>query len=240
MIIITQIDKYGCCCYNPVELIEDSILKPLTGKGKRNTRETILHALKSTGGLKVQELADEANVSPVTVRHHLNALQADNLIEVNSVRRKVGRPYYIYDLSEIGRELFPKKYIRLTDRLLDELKTQLPAETVNELFSGIGQNIIAEHEGKYEDLPIEDRLDYAIDLLSEEGFLAKWERLNGEYVLTEFSCPYGSLVDRHAEICVFDKELIANLVQRPFRQTSCMVNGDSCCEFTFPVDAEGQ
>jgi predicted ArsR family transcriptional regulator len=211
-------------------------VKTFAGKGKNNTRETILHALKSSTGLKVQELADVAGISPVTVRHHLNALQADNLIEVTSVRRKVGRPYYVFSLSEAGHELFPKKYIRLTDRLLKELKDQMPVESVIELFTGIGQNIISEHEGQYESLPIEERLNYAVELLSEEGFLASWEKQNGEYVLTEFSCPYGSLVDNHSEICVLDKELITTVLRRPLTQTSCMVNGDSCCEFTFPVD----
>jgi len=204
-----------------------------------NKRETILHALKSSRGLRIQELAEAADVSPVTVRHHLNALQADNLIEVSSVRRKVGRPYFTYELSDSGHELFPKNYVRLTDRLLDELKAQLPAEAVTELFSGIGHGILAKHEGRFETLPIEERLNYAVDLLSEEGFLARWKRLNGEYILTEFSCPYGSLVDRHSEICILDKELITNVLQRPLTQTSCMVNGDSCCEFTFPVDGAG-
>lgn len=223
----------------PVELLKDSNVKPVASKGKLNTRDVILRALKASNQAKVEELADVANVSPVTVRHHLNALQADNLIEVSSVRRKVGRPYYVYSLSETGHELFPQKVIRLTDRLLGELKQRLPAGAVAEIFNGIVENIIDEHRGEFEALPFEDRLNYTIGLLSEEGFMASWERSNGEYKLTEFSCPYVSLVDRHSEICGLDKQLIVNILQRPVKQHSCMVAGDSCCEFTFSADGVG-
>jgi predicted ArsR family transcriptional regulator len=205
-------------------------------KGKLNTRDVILRALKTSNQAKVEELADAANISPVTVRHHLNAMQADNLIEVSSVRRKVGRPYYVYSLSESGHELFPQKYIRFTDRLLDELKERLPAETIAQLFNGIVQNIIEEHRGQFETLPFEKRLDFVISLLADEGFMATWEQANGEYKLTEFSCPYSSLVDRHSEICGLDQKLIVHILQRPIKQHSCMVAGDSCCQFTFSAD----
>jgi DeoR family suf operon transcriptional repressor len=217
----------------PIELEEDFIVKSVTSNGKQSTRDIILHTLKVSNQAKVDELADAADVSPVTVRHHLNALQADSLIEVSSVRRKVGRPYYVYSLSEKGHELFPRKYIRLTNRLLDELKASLPDEVIMQIFNGIVETIVRQHRSKFEGLMFEDRLTYLVDLLAEEGFLAKWEHANGKYKITEFSCPYYSVVDQHAEICGLDKELIVNVLQTPIEQHRCMVNGDNCCEFTF-------
>jgi DeoR family suf operon transcriptional repressor len=217
----------------PSESREDSIVKSITSNGKHSTRDIILQTLKVSNRAKVEDLADAANVSPVTVRHHLNALQADNLIEVSSVRRKVGRPYYVYSLSEKGHELFPRKYIRLTNRLLDEMKASLSDELIGDLFNGIVENIVEQHRSKFEDLDFEERLAYLVDLLAEEGFMAKWERANGKYKITEFSCPYYSVVDHHSELCALDKELIVNVMQTPIEQHSCMVNGDTCCEFTF-------
>ena len=208
-------------------------MKLTTGNGKLNTREVILQTLKSTNQAKVDDLAEAANVSPVTIRHHLNSLQADNLIEVGSVRLKVGRPYYVYSLSEKGHELFPHKYVSLTKRLLDELKEHLPAETVTKLFSGIVQNIIDKHRGKFESLDAEKRLPYLVDLLSEEGFLADWDNQGDEYKLTVYSCPYFSLVETHSEICQLDRELIFSVLQGPVTQHGCIIDGDTRCEFTF-------
>jgi predicted ArsR family transcriptional regulator len=202
-----------------------------------STRDTILHTIKSSQQANVESLAEVAEVSPVTVRHHLNALQADGLIESSSIRRKVGRPYYVYSLSEKGHELFPKRYVRLTSRLLDEMKSRLPEEIVNEVFENVVLSVVNEHRGEYEHLAFEDRLDYLVKLLADEGFLATWENTDGGYTLTEYSCPYISVGRSHNEICTIDKELIVNVLQTSVEQTSCMLEGDECCQFSLkPTD----
>lgn len=208
-------------------------MKPVTSKGKQSTRDIILEALKTLNQAKVGDLATIAEVSPVTVRHHLNGLQADGLIEVTSVRRKVGRPYYLYNLSEKGLELFPRKYVRLANRLLEEMKEQMPAEQVQEIFNGIVRNIVNEHRPHFDGLPFEQRLTYLVNLLSEEGFMAQWEKVNGQYYLTEYSCPYYSLGGAHNEICTLDKELVVSVLETPIQHHRCMLEGDHCCQFTF-------
>ncbi len=212
-------------------------MKSVSSKNKQSTRDLILLKIKSSQQANVEELAEAANVSPVTVRHHLNSLQAEGLIEATSVRRKVGRPYYVYSISEKGQELFPKRYVRLTSRLLDELKARLPAELVNDVFSSVVEGVIDDHRGQFEHLPIEKRLDYLVELLGDEGFLAEWEKVDGRYTITEYSCPYLSVGRTHTEICTFDKELIVNVLQTPVEQHSCMLQGADCCEFSVTVDA---
>jgi predicted ArsR family transcriptional regulator len=168
----------------------------MASNSKMSTRDTILHTIKSSQQVNVEGLAEVADVSPVTVRHHLNALQADGLIETESVRRKVGRPYYVYSLSEKGHELFPKRYVRLTSRLLDEMKARLPQDVVQEVFDNVVLGVVDEHRGEYEHLEFEDRLDYLIKLLADEGFLASWEISDEGYILTSRPFPYRNLHNR--------------------------------------------
>ena len=200
------------------------------------TRETILHTIKAHPKSNVDELAKAASVSPVTVRHHLNALQADNLIVSHTVRRKVGRPYYVYSLSQKGQEQFPKRYVRLTSRLLHELKIQLPSEALNDVLSSVVDSVLEERRGQFEHLAVEERLDYLVTLLADEGFLAHWKKTEGGYLVTEFSCPYISLGEAHSEICTIDKELIINVLDAPVQQNSCMLEGGACCEFLVKIE----
>ncbi|MCA9865351.1 MAG: DeoR family transcriptional regulator [Anaerolineales bacterium] len=202
---------------------------------KRTTRDIILHSIKQTPQSTVDELAEAAEISPVTVRHHLNALQAEGTIEAASVRRKVGRPYYVYSLSEQGQELFPKRYVRLTSRLLDELKGRLPQEVINEIFSGLVNTVLEEHKGEFEHLPIEERMDYLVNLLSDEGFLSTWEKTTSGYRLVEYSCPYLSIGSTHAEVCEFDKQLMTGVLQLQVHQDSCMLHGANCCQFSIEL-----
>ena len=215
---------------------KDFIVKSVTSKDKQNTRDLILHALKSSAQCNIESLAEAADVSPITVRHHLNVLQAEGLIEVESVRRKVGRPYYVYSLSDKGNELFPQKYFSLTNRLLEELKDRLPPDTVNEIFISLVGRIMDERAGEFEGLPFEDRLNYVVNLLEKEGFLARWEkREDGRYQIIEYSCPYISMGQQHAEVCTLDKQLMVTVLGTAVEQHSCMLNGDDCCQFTLPL-----
>lgn len=211
-------------------------MKPVSNNQRKSTKDLILETIKASRQAKVEDLAEAASVSPVTVRHHLNSLQAEGLIESSSVRRKVGRPYYVYSLSEQGQELFPKRYVRLTSRLLEELKSVLPGEAIEQVFKGVVENVVAEHRPYFEGLPFERRLDYLVALLGEEGFLARWEKTEDGYSLTEYNCPYFSIGQEHTEICIFDKELIVNVVQAPIQQHSCMLSGADCCQFSFAVN----
>lgn len=206
-----------------------------TDNGKLSTREVILEAIKQSNEATVESLATAADVSPVTVRHHLNSLQAVGLLETRSVRRKVGRPYYVYSLSDKGHELFPQRYVRLSSRLLDELKENFPSGTVRKLFKNVTEQIADDHRKEFEGLPLEERLDYLIDLLAEEGFLASWESLGESYTLTEYSCPYYSVGQKHDEVCDFDRQLVEIVLETEVEQESCMLHGDTCCQFTFDV-----
>lgn len=207
-------------------------------KKKRTTRDVILHSIKLSPQATVDELAEAADISPVTVRHHLNALQAEGTIEAASIRRKVGRPYYVYSLSEQGQELFPKRYVRLTTRLLEEMKERLPQEVIDEIFNGVVETVLQEHRGEFEHLPLEKRLDYLVTLLSDEGFLSTWERTSDGYRLIEYSCPYLSIGSAHAEVCNFDKQLMSGVLQLEVHQHSCMLQGSNCCQFTIDQQAQ--
>lgn len=201
---------------------------------KKTTREVILHGIKSAPNSTVEDLAELANVSPVTVRHHLNALLAKGTIEASTIRRKVGRPYYVYTISEKGQELFPKRYVRLTSRLLDEMKDRLPRDVIDDIFDGVVNNVLDEHRGEFERLPLEERLDYLVDLLADEGFLSTWEKTaEGNYELVEYSCPFLSIGSAHAEVCNFDHKLMHGILELPVHQDSCMLQGADCCRFTF-------
>jgi predicted ArsR family transcriptional regulator len=211
-------------------------VKYVTNNQKQSTREVILHTIKASPESTIDTLAEAADVSPVTVRHHVNSLLADGMIEATAVRRKVGRPYFVYTLSENGQELFPKRYVRLTSRLLDELKTRLPDDMVAEIFKGVVQAILADHAGEFETLSMEKRLDYLVAMLGDEGFLSSWEKTADGYKLIEYSCPYISVGHEHSEVCTFDKELMLTVLQMPVQQHSCMLEGASCCEFSLTTE----
>jgi predicted ArsR family transcriptional regulator len=208
-------------------------LKIIASKAKLSTHNVILEAIKQANEATVDELAEAADVSPVTVRHHLNTLQAEGLLETKSIRRKVGRPYYVYSLSDKGHELFPQRYVRFSSRLLDELKERFAEGTVVEILYSLVNKVAEENRSHFEGRSFEERLDFLIDLLAEEGFLASWELTDDGYRLTEYSCPYYSIGQKHSEVCTIDSQLVQIVLDTKIVQHTCMLEGDSSCQFEF-------
>ena len=101
---------------------------------RQATRDLILRALKTSGGTTVLGLANQVEVSPVTIRHHLSSLQADGLVEATVERRSVGRPHHVFQLTDAGEEVFPRQYLSLTKRLLEQIKSNLDAQTIAHLL----------------------------------------------------------------------------------------------------------
>ena len=199
------------------------------------TREVILRTLKSQGKCTVNDLAEAAEVSPVSVRHHITALQAEDLVAAEEVKHGVGRPYHVFSLTEKGFELYPGRYFKLTNRLLDEIKDHVSEDLVTELFSGVADAMAVQYATQLQGLPLEERLPRLMDMLGEEGFDAEYEWRGDEVVIREMGCPYMQIGREHPEVCAVDTSFIATALDLPTERVNCLLDGDTHCTFTLKV-----
>lgn len=202
----------------------------------KTTREIILRTLRSQGDCTVKDLADAADVSPVSVRHHLANLQAENLVQVDEVRHGVGRPHHIFSLTDNARELFPTRYFKLANRLLLEIRESMPEGRVEELFAGVAHNMAVEFANELHELPLAERLDRLVQLLREEGFDTQIEASGDKVLIHELSCPYLRVGENHPEVCLLDQSLIARSLGLPAERVTWMLEGDLHC--TYAVELE--
>ncbi|NIS79750.1 MAG: ArsR family transcriptional regulator [Anaerolineales bacterium] len=195
------------------------------------TRDLILRSLRSQGERTVKELAEIVGISPVSVRHHLTSLQADGLVKVKEVRQGVGRPHHVFLLTDEALELFPTRYLRLVNRLLDEIKDSISDDKVEELFLGIADSMAESYAQQVKGLPLPDRLRRLVDLLSEEGFDAELEEVDERIIIREFCCPYLKLAQDHPEVCVLEQDFIARALSVPVERITWLAKGDTFCAF---------
>jgi predicted ArsR family transcriptional regulator len=200
-----------------------------------STRDTILRVLREQGDGNVKDLAEAVGISPVSIRHHLANLQAEGLIEAEEVRHGVGRPYLLYSLTEQALELFPTRYFNLTNRLLSEIKENMPDEKVAQLFSSMALSMAETYAGELEALPLDQRLNRLVKLLSKEGFDAVLERQGDKVIIRELSCPYYQLGQKHPEVCMIDKTFIAKALSLPVKRVTCLLDGDTHCTFAIEL-----
>jgi predicted ArsR family transcriptional regulator len=197
-----------------------------------DTRQEILEYLREKGAADVNELAETLGLSPVTIHYHINVLQRDGLLESKDVRQGVGRPRKVFTLRDTAFEKFPQGYHRLSDRLLDILKSRMTEADIQALFERIGADIASEHATNLNGKPLEEKIDTLIDLLGEEGFMSRLEKIGADqFVLTQVNCPYQYVATRHPEVCELDLQLMNTALGTEVTRGTCVANGDAVCTF---------
>jgi predicted ArsR family transcriptional regulator len=197
----------------------------------KSTRDRILETLLRSPNRTINELAAAVGINPISVRHHLTNLQVEGLVTAGEERHGVGRPRLVYSLSERGMEKFPTRYLRLTTRLLQQLKETMPKPMVAQLFNQIAEDLAHEYEGQMQGLGMEERLDFVKTLLAEEGFTVEWERKEDEYQIHEITCPYYQIGVAHPEVCTVDQTLISRMLAVPANKVQCILDGGSHCTY---------
>jgi len=200
----------------------------------KKTRERVLKTLLTQERCTINELAEAVSLNPISVRHHINRLELDGLVSSAEERHGVGRPRRVYYLTENGRERFPRPYIQLTLRLLEQLKGTMPRGMVSRLFAQMAEEIAAEYSSDLEDLTIEQRLDVVKNLLSAEGFSVEWERKGQYFQIHEKNCPYYHVGQNHPEVCSVDQTLISTILNIPAQKIQCLLHGDNHCTYIVP------
>lgn len=202
-----------------------------------STRDKILRTLLSKPRSTVNELAEAVGINPISVRHHLGNLEKEGLVGAEEERHGVGRPRLVYLLTDEGRERFPTRYLRLTTRLLAQMKESMPAPMVSKLFGQIAEDLASEYTDDVKNLSMEERLDFVKDLLAQEGFTVEWEKKGSAYQIHEVSCPYYQIGVAHPEVCTVDQTLISKMLALPANKVQCILDGGAHCTYVVqPVE----
>jgi predicted ArsR family transcriptional regulator len=197
----------------------------------KSTKDKILQTLLRRPKITINELAEAVDINPISVRHHLTNLQMEGLIEAEEVRHGVGRPRLVYSLTQDGMERFPTKYLRLTTRLLAQMKESMPGPMVSKLFNQIAEDLASEYSSQIQGLSMEERLEFVKELLAQEGFTVEWEEKDGAYQIHEISCPYYQIGVAHPEVCTVDQTLISKMLALPANKVQCILDGGSHCTY---------
>jgi predicted ArsR family transcriptional regulator len=197
----------------------------------KSTRDRILSTLLAHPRISTNDIAKEVGINAISVRHHLTNLQMLNLIDSAEEMHGVGRPRLVYFLTEIGMEKFPTRYLRLTTRILSQMKSKLSKPMVTEMFREVAEIMAEEHAADLVGLGVEDRLNYIQELLADEGFVIEWEKKDTEYHIHEVSCPYLQIGQDHPEVCALDQTLISSMLALPVHKIQCVLSGANHCTY---------
>lgn len=199
----------------------------------QSVRRRITEILKENGSATVAELAAMLGMAQVSVRHHLDVLVGEDLVELTGVRRHdgAGRPSQMYALTPQAARLFPQRNDALVGKLLVDLKATLPPGEFGELLARMGRTTAHEAPAASSEQTLEERLDDIAQFLTERGYAARWEGCNGRYELHACNCPYAGVADHHPELCSMDLAMMRQLLPDAVRVQTQAIDGAARCTY---------
>ncbi|MEX2245064.1 MAG: ArsR family transcriptional regulator [Dehalococcoidia bacterium] len=198
----------------------------------KSTREQMRDLLAARGEATVSDIARELALNQANIRRHLEVMRAEGLVDVRIQRHEVGRPAYVYRLTERAEEL-NAHYPRLVNRMVRQLAGVAGGpQMLEQVFAGVAEDIAGAYRPLVTGATVGDRVAQTSDALKDEGIVDHWHRAEGgEYHLMNTACPYRKAAEASDAPCRADRRTVELLVGAPVEQVSRMVDGHAVCEY---------
>ncbi|MGB5633607.1 MAG: iron-sulfur cluster biosynthesis transcriptional regulator SufR [Waterburya sp.] len=210
----------------------------MTTNGLTSTKQNILQSLLRHGQAAARQLAQDLNLSTQAIRRHLNELEADGLIEYQSVQQGMGRPQHLYQLSSEGRDrLSPQKYSEFAVSFLDTLAETAGKEQVSKVLEKQWQRKAAEYRDRLGQGNLQQRINKLVQLRQEEGYMAEVHQASAQqtqkFVLVEHNCAISDVAESYPSICGHELEMFtAVLPDCIVQRTQWINNGEHRCGYS--------
>lgn len=207
------------------------------------SRLKILAIIRERGAVTIDQLAQEIALASPTIRRHLDILQRDHLVTSQPVHKKLGRPEFVYSLTEEGHESGRRDYQKLLILLLsqikvlshDELANQEGEELVRFLIARISDQISAPY-AEPRPSSSEARIAKLKQALTDGGFSPQVTRDNGTVRIRLCNCPFRAAALCEGSVCLFDQRLIASILGAEPARESTIRDGDNTCSYVAALD----
>jgi predicted ArsR family transcriptional regulator len=191
-----------------------------------STRGRIVTLLRRKS-LTVNDLASELGLTDNAVRAHLLSLERDGLVVQRGMVKGFRKPHYIYGLSENARELFPRPYGFLFNRLLASLKGALSRAAFVRRLRDVGRAIGNEKTAEVGS-DLNAKLDQAITAIESLGGSAAVVSENGAVLIRSESCPFAEAVAQHPEVCKVTESMLEAIIGAKVNEACDRTSSPKC------------
>jgi predicted ArsR family transcriptional regulator len=203
----------------------------------KSTRETLRDLLAAHGQCTVAQAASELSLNQANIRRHFEVMRAEGLVDVRIQRGDIGRPSYVYYLTERAEEQ-NAHYPRLVSRMLRRLSTLSADEIVadgrplvDQVLDGLADDLADAYRPLVTGPTLQERVAETSDALKGEGIVDHWRKESDGFHLMNTTCPYRKAAEASDAPCQADRKTVELLVQAPVAQVSRMVDGHTQCEY---------
>ena len=207
------------------------------GETKERILELLLGDPKSAG-----EVAKSLQIQKSAARVHLESLQSLGAVRSRFKIEKMGRPKKVYELTEKGREFFPRKYDLFLNLVLDKIAGKKGEAEAREIIESLAEDIATSIRAKidknnHHPRDLEQSLEIINDASKQMGFASSLEReeKDNSFYIQSKNCILHKVASNNQDlIChglhdkIISKSLEGNSEAR-IELKECMALGNEYC-----------
>jgi predicted ArsR family transcriptional regulator len=198
------------------------------------TRRAVLDLLKRNGPQTVAQLGAALELSGAGVRRHLEDLERLGLVQQSSRSQGRGRPAYVYALTEMGHDLFPRNYHQLVAQLLEAAATELGPAAVERLFDHRQQELAELYAGRTHGRALPDLARALAAIQDENGYMADCRQTgDGRWLVSEHNCAIARVAGTWPTACNHELALFRQLAgpEVAVERVAHIQSGDPVCAY---------
>ncbi|MBI5640397.1 MAG: transcriptional regulator [Nitrospirae bacterium] len=191
--------------------------------------------LKKNSSMSIDDLSKLIDITPMGIRQHLLALEKKGIVTYVAQKRGIGRPGFIYQLTESSAELFPNSYDKFALGVLRDIKKHEGQEMIDKIFEWRRERLFKFQQTALTDKEnIDDTLQALKDLLEAEGHIVELSRNNGHYHLKQFHCPINKVSAEFKDACRHELQLYRDLIGKEVTREHTISDGSPSCLYKIP------
>lgn len=178
------------------------------------TAERILFRLKTKGPAATAVLAQELGMTAEAARLQVQKLLSEELIEgLQEAAAGAGRPKQNWQLSAAGHARFPDSHAYLTVQLIGSIKQLFGAEGLDKLIVQREQEMRQDYLQACHGLgSIPKKLEKLAELRAAEGYMARVEKQDKDWLLIEDHCPICAAAQSCQGFCRSELQLFQEVI----------------------------
>lgn len=200
---------------------------------RASTKEKLLNILKKDHKSTIKDIMVYFSISEIAVRRHLNELEQQQFIKKEEMKQDIGRPYYIYYLTEKGHQTFPNQFEQLPVEILQDLEASQGKRAVNDLLRQRMTREVDTFNEKLQEKSFDERIAEIAEIQDKKGYMIEYEKNEaGDYEVKNYNCPIINIASTYRQLCSNEKKVYAAIFPgSEVESKNCITRGDHYCHW---------
>lgn len=199
------------------------------------TKDAIIKLLKKKGQMSVDALMRELHLTQMAIREHLRSLERKGFVEYIEEKQSIGRPTFLYRLTDKANDLFPKPYRDFIINTFKDIEKNDGRKKIEDIFRWRKERLLEQREEALAGKKIfHDKVFALRDILETEGYFAEIEETDSSYNLKQFNCPTSEVGLNYREACNYELQLYKDLLRADVTRSQCIAEGNNSCTYIIP------